>query len=77
MSNRLRAITRKKDQAPDNIEELAAKARQQRIEKCSKEINAILEKHNCTMDIALTVGTQLVRLNAIVALPGSVQVISR
>lgn len=62
---------------PANIEELAAKARLKRIDLCKKEINAVLEKHNCTLDIALAVGDQLIRLNMVVALPGSVQVISK
>lgn len=71
-------MSRKHDaKVPANIEKLAAAARIKRQELCSKEINAVLEKHNCTLDIMLMVGTQPVRLNVIVALPGSVQVISK
>lgn len=78
MSNKLRATTkRNKGKNPNNIEELAARARIKRQEVCSEEVNAVLRKHNCTLDIALQLGNQAVKLNAIVALPGAVRVISK
>lgn len=74
MGHELRVI---ENEIPDNIEELAALARQQRVGLCTEEVNAVLTKHNCAFDIVLRVGDQFVKLNAIVALPGLVQVVSK
>lgn len=76
MSNRIRSI-RKAATSPANIEELAAKARAAREEKCSKHIQQVLATHNCQMTIVVQVGTQLVGIGSVISLPTSILISSK
>jgi hypothetical protein len=62
MSSKLKAV-------PDDIEELAAKARLAREEKCKEEITRILEEYKCELGVFVQVGEQIVPLAQVLSLP--------
>ena len=76
MSNKLRSIQRTKSNIPENVEELAQKARQQRANTCQAEINEVLAKHKCSLVAVVAMG-QLVPVDSILRLPVQVVVSAR
>ena len=61
---------------PD-IEELAAKARDERIERCRQAIEKALEEHKCQIAPTFKIGEQLVPTGQIINFPVVVNISSR
>lgn len=78
MSNNLRSLKRKQAaEGSEDIEALAAKARQERMEKCGLAVNKVLEDHNCTMAVYLKLGESHVPIQAVIAVPAVLMPVSR
>lgn len=78
MSNNIRSLKRKQAaEAPDNIEELAAKARQGRLEKCGDAVNKVLEDHNCTLSVLLRFGDGAVPIDKVIVVPVVIMPVSK
>lgn len=57
---------------PENIEELAAKKRAERQEKCGMAVNKVLEEHNCVLSIYLKFGETSIPIQHVVAVPAMI-----
>lgn len=84
MSSNLRSIKRKAAKPIEDVEEMAVKAKLARQTKCAEEINALLTKYKCTMNVFVPWGTpapneqqQLVLLSSILALSPAIQITSK
>lgn len=62
---------------PDDTETLATKAKVERQEKCSKEVNAVLEKHKCELHVLVHLTDRTEPLRNILNLPVTLAVLSK
>lgn len=58
-------------------EELIAKARDARRQKCTDAVNKVLEDHNCQLQIAVKVGEQTMLLGQVLNLPAQALITSK
>jgi len=73
MSKNIQAVP----EAQEDIEVLAARAREARQQRCSDEVNRVLEEHNCTLSIQLRFGDQGIPIKEFLAVPAVVLTISK
>lgn len=73
MSKNLKAV----DKPAEDIEVLAAQARQKRQEDCGQEINMILEKYKCNLAVFLKFGEDAVPVERVIAVPIMTTCVSR
>lgn len=71
---KLKAVKPKSANEKLDIEELAARARLGRQQKCYDEIKDTLAKYRCELQIVVTIGNQQVPLHQVLSFPGLVQV---
>jgi len=73
MSQNIQAVP----EATEDVEVLAARAREERQQRCSAALNKVLEEHNCTLSIVLKFGDQPIPIKEVVAVPAVVLTVSK